>query len=76
MGDLQTRTGTARSTLSHHLHKLIDVGLVYQERERTTLYCHAHFKAMNETLGRLGRECCADALELPLENVATTVTRR
>jgi DNA-binding transcriptional ArsR family regulator len=75
VGDLQTRTGAARSTLSHHLHKLIDVGLVYQKRERTTLYCHAHFEAMNETLGVLGRECCADASVLPLEGAAATAAR-
>ena len=61
VGELQRRTGTARSTLSHHLHKLIAVGLVYQERDGTTLYCHAHYPTMDETLGFLTRECCADA---------------
>jgi DNA-binding transcriptional ArsR family regulator len=76
VGDLQARTGTARSTLSHHLHRLIDVGLVYQQRERTTLYCHAHFEAMKETLGVLGRECCADAPALPVERVAAAAARR
>lgn len=61
VGELQRRTGTARSTLSHHLHKLIAVGLVYQERDGTTLYCHANYGAMDETLGFLTRECCVDA---------------
>lgn len=61
VGELQRRTGTARSTLSHHLHKLIAVGLVYQERDGTTLQCHAQYAAMDETLGYLARECCADA---------------
>lgn len=61
VGELQRRTGTARSTLSHHLHKLIAVGLVRQERDGTTLYCHASFDAMTETLGFLARECCADS---------------
>lgn len=61
VGELQRRTGTARSTLSHHLHKLIAVGLVYQERDGTTLNCRAHYGAMDETLGFLTRECCADA---------------
>lgn len=61
VGELQRRTATARSTLSHHLHKLIAVGLVYQERDGTTLNCHAHYPAMDETLGFLTRECCADA---------------
>ena len=61
VGDVQSRTGVARSTLSHHLHKLIAVGLVRQERDGTTLYCHASFDAMTETLGFLARECCADS---------------
>ncbi len=61
VGELQRRTGTARSTLSHHLHKLIAVDLVRQERDGTTLNCHANFDSMNETLGFLARECCADA---------------
>ena len=60
VGALQERTGVARSTLSHHLHKLIAVGLVYQVREKTTLHCHANFEAMNETLGFLSEQCCAD----------------
>ncbi|MEQ9330706.1 metalloregulator ArsR/SmtB family transcription factor [Thalassobaculum sp.] len=61
VGELQRRTGSARSTLSHHLHKLIAVGLVHQERDGTTLFCHANYAAMDETLGFLTRECCADA---------------
>lgn len=61
VGELQKRTGVARSTLSHHLHKLISAGLVYQERQATTLLCRADFPAMEETIGYLVRECCADA---------------
>ena len=37
VGRLQQRIGIAASTLSHHLHKLITVGLVTQERQVTTL---------------------------------------
>jgi DNA-binding transcriptional ArsR family regulator len=61
VGEVQDRTGTARSTLSHHLHKLIAVGLVWQERDGTTLYCHANLEAMEQTMGFLSRECCKDA---------------
>jgi DNA-binding transcriptional ArsR family regulator len=60
VGEVQSRTGVARSTLSHHLHKLIAVGLVRQERDGTTLYCHANLEAMDETMGFLSRECCMD----------------
>jgi DNA-binding transcriptional ArsR family regulator len=58
---LQRRTGVAMSTVSHHLHRLIMVGLVYQEREGTTLFCHANYQAMDETLGSLTKVCCVDA---------------
>ena len=60
VGDIQVKTSVARSTLSHHIHKLISVGLVKQERRGTTLICRAQFEAMNQTLGFLQKECCAD----------------
>lgn len=61
VGDLQRRLAVPGSTLSHHLHRLIAVGLVVQERRSTTLICRAHYGAMNETLGFLTDECCVDA---------------
>lgn len=61
VGDLQRRLRIPGSTLSHHLHKLIGVGLVGQERQGTTLICRASYDAMTETLGFLTDECCADA---------------
>lgn len=62
-GAVHEGTGVPRSTLSHHLHKLIDVGLVWQERRGTTLLCHADRDAMRSTLGQLLEECCADAAQ-------------
>lgn len=59
VGHLQRRTGAAASTLSHHLQKLIQVGLVTQERQATTLICRANYPAMNRLLGYLTAECCA-----------------
>lgn len=61
VGDLQDRLDIPASTLSHHLHKLIAVGLVDQERRATTLICRANYAVMQETLGFLVDECCADA---------------
>jgi len=60
VGTVQQRTGVPRSTLSHHLHKLISVDLVRQRREGTRLYCCAEYTVMDETLGFLRAECCAD----------------
>ncbi len=61
VGDLQARSGVPRSTLSHHLHKLIAVDLVSQERRGTTLICRAELEVMHETMTFLERECCAEA---------------
>jgi DNA-binding transcriptional ArsR family regulator len=61
VGEIQRRTGAARSTLSHHLHRLIGVGLVTQERQATTLICRANYPVMNATLGFLTAECCSEA---------------
>jgi DNA-binding transcriptional ArsR family regulator len=49
-----------RSTLSFHLRRLVEVGLVEQERRGTTLICHADPGVMDATLGFLLRECCRD----------------
>ena len=61
VGEVQQRAGAARSTLSHHLHRLIAVGLVTQERAGTTLICRANYEAMNALVASLTAECCADS---------------
>jgi len=61
VGSLQEKLGIAASTLSHHLHKLILVGLVTQERQATTLICRANYPAMDKLVGYLVDECCLDA---------------
>jgi ArsR family transcriptional regulator, arsenate/arsenite/antimonite-responsive transcriptional repressor len=63
VGRLQTKIGAAASTLSHHLQKLIQVGLVNQERHGTTLICRAKFQEMQSLVGYLVDECCADMTE-------------
>jgi len=60
VGGLQERIGIAGSTLSHHLKRLVDTGLVTQERHATTLICRAHYPAMSALIGFLADECCAD----------------
>ncbi len=61
VGQLQAHLGTAASTLSHHLHKLILVGLVTQERQVTTLICRANYPVMRGLLGFLVEECCVES---------------
>jgi ArsR family transcriptional regulator len=61
VGRIQERVGIPASTLSHHLHRLILTGLVTQERQATTLICRANYPVMNDLLGFLADECCADS---------------
>lgn len=63
VGRLQHKIGAAASTLSHHLQKLIQVGLVNQERQGTTLLCRANFQEMESLVSFLVDECCADMIE-------------
>ena len=50
----------AASTLSHHLQKLIQVDLVTQERQATTLICRANYPVMETLIGYLTEECCME----------------
>lgn len=61
VGKLQLKLDIPSSTLSHHLKKLIEVNLVSQERQATTLICRANYTSMNGLIGYLSDECCADA---------------
>jgi len=57
---IQEKLRIPASTLSHHLHRLILMGLVTQERQATTLICRANYSAMDALLGFMREECCAD----------------
>ena len=67
VGSVQERLGIPASTLSHHCRRLVDTGLVSQERQATTLICRAEYPAMQSLIGYLVDECCADGncLTLP-----------
>lgn len=60
VGQVQDRLGLPASTLSHHLKRLTGTGLVRQEREGTSLICHAQYPVMQALIGFLTDECCAD----------------
>jgi DNA-binding transcriptional ArsR family regulator len=60
VGRIQEKLDIPASTLSHHLKRLLDKGLVSQERQATTLICRARYPAMQSLIGYLADECCAD----------------
>lgn len=58
VGDVQEILGIPASTLSHHLGRLISVGLVEQQRDGRILYCLPKIEAFSETVEYLTEECC------------------
>ena len=58
VGAIQEYLNIPASTLSHHLSRLINVGLVTQDRDSRTLYCKPQFDLLNEVVEFLKSECC------------------
>ncbi|RPJ56969.1 MAG: transcriptional regulator [Acidobacteria bacterium] len=58
VGEIQNETGIPPSTLSHHLEKLKNHGLVTVERETTYLRYRADTDGLRDLLTFLFAECC------------------
>ena len=58
VGDIQAELDIPNSTLSHHLDKLKNEGLVQVRRESTFLRYSANTDALQELLQFLYAECC------------------
>jgi ArsR family transcriptional regulator, arsenate/arsenite/antimonite-responsive transcriptional repressor len=58
VGEIGSDLGIAASTLSHHLEKLKNEGLVKVRREGTYLWYSANAEVLQELLGFLYAECC------------------
>ncbi len=60
VGQIQASLGVPDSTLSHHIKRLVSVGLIQQVRESRTLYCVPQFEVLNELIEFLLAECCTE----------------
>jgi DNA-binding transcriptional ArsR family regulator len=58
VAEIQNELGIAPSTLSHHLEKLKNEGLIMVRRESNFLRYKANTAALEELLGFLYAECC------------------
>ena len=58
VNEIGSELGIPASTLSHHLDKLKNEGLVKVRRESTYLWYSANAEALQELLGFLYAECC------------------
>jgi len=58
VGQIQEELGIPGSTLSHHISRLVAVGLIKQVRESRTLYCIPQFEVLDDLVEFLKSECC------------------
>jgi ArsR family transcriptional regulator len=61
VGQIQEELDVPGSTLSHHISRLVSVGLLKQVRESRILYCIPQFDALDELVEFLKSECCTEA---------------
>jgi DNA-binding transcriptional ArsR family regulator len=59
VGEIQQTLGVPGSTLSHHINRLMSVGLIEQKRDSRTLYCIPQFTVLQELIDFLMAECCS-----------------
>ena len=59
VGQIQRALGIPGSTLSHHISRLVTVGLVRQVRDSRILYCVPQYEALDELVDFLRSECCS-----------------
>ena len=59
VGEVQRATGVPGSTLTHHIGRLCQVGLVSRTRRGSTLWCRADTDLVHSLAHYLIEECCA-----------------
>lgn len=60
VGQIQEELDVPGSTLSHHISRLVSVGLIKQVRDSRTLYCIPQFDVLDELVEFLKSECCTE----------------
>ena len=61
VGQIQEKLNVPGSTLSHHINRLVSVGLIKKVRESRVLYCIPQFDVLDELVTFLKSECCTEA---------------
>lgn len=60
VGEIKEIIDIPASTLSHHIAKLVNSGLVNQSREGRALICRPEVKAMDVLVMYLANNCCGE----------------
>ena len=61
VSSVQKKLDVPGSTLSHHISRLVNVGLITQVREGRVLRCCAQYKELDGLINFLSEECCQGA---------------
>ncbi len=59
VGEIQKILDIPGSTLSHHISRLVQVGLLKQNRQSRTLFCTTRMENLRELIDYLLSECCS-----------------
>jgi DNA-binding transcriptional ArsR family regulator len=73
VGQIQKALDIPGSTLSHHISRLVSVGLIRQIRDSRVLYCVPQYEALDELVDFLQSECCSgeNSDAIGIKNIAT-----
>jgi DNA-binding transcriptional ArsR family regulator len=60
VGDIRDQLDIPASTLSHHIAKLVNAGLLTQERDSRSLICRVDYENMDRLMAFLVQNCCTE----------------
>jgi ArsR family transcriptional regulator len=60
VGEIRESLGIPASTLSHHISKLVNAGLLSQERDSRSLVCRVDHSNMDDLMEFLVNNCCTE----------------
>ncbi|MEM9152201.1 MAG: metalloregulator ArsR/SmtB family transcription factor [Cyanobacteria bacterium P01_F01_bin.3] len=72
-GEIQKELGIAGATLSHHLDKLRQVGIVTSQKDRQWIWYSVQEKALTRLLDFLFEECCTRNHVVSIEHIGRTI---
>lgn len=72
-GDIQKELGIAGATLSHHLDKLRQVGIVTSEKDRQWIWYSVREDALTHLLDFLFEECCTRNQVVSIEHIGQAI---
>lgn len=60
VGDIRAELDIPSSTLSHHIAKLVNTGLLTQQRDSRNLVCRVDYDCMDRLMAFLVQNCCTE----------------